>query len=177
MIIVDNAFGEELHTALSYVTKEHMNEVRLDDEATLWGAYIPDELQKLMQLVMEEATGRKLDHILSFIRYNFPEDTQEFRMHSDGLILGQQPEVAGVYYITEGTSGTGMYSHEEYGESGPGIFNEDDGKWKMVDFCEAVADRLLIYPAQNYHQRTPFKVEEERFIVVGFYKYAENVDG
>jgi hypothetical protein len=171
MIVVDNAFGPGFLAEFDGLTEESFQEVVLDGEAKMWAQEATPYEEDLLHRTVEQQVGRPLKMLQTFLRYNFPEDTQKFRMHSDGIVLGEQPDVACVYYIKPGGSGTATYKHPVYGAEGQGTFNEDDGLWEMVDKCEGKPDRLLIYPARAYHQRHPFKVAEERIVIVGFYKY------
>lgn len=120
---------------------------------------------------IEAAWGKPLSIIEMFARYNSPGVDTGFRIHSDGLIQGLEPDVASVLYLTTGHTGTGLFEHPEHGTGGKGkIFTEDDGQWKLSEFSEEVENNAFIYDANRFHSRWPPQADHHRFVIVGFYQ-------
>lgn len=120
---------------------------------------------------VERAWGKPLSIIEMFCRYNSPTLDTSFRIHSDGLIQGLEPDVASVLYLTTGPTGTGLFEHPEHGTGGKGkIFTEDDGQWKLSEFSEEVENNAFIYDANRFHSRWPPQADHHRFVIVGFYQ-------
>lgn len=120
---------------------------------------------------VECAWGKPLSIVEMFCRYNSPDLDTSFRIHSDGLIQGLEPDVASVLYLTTGSTGTGLFEHPEHGTEGRGmIFREDDGQWKLTEYSEEIENNAVIYNANRFHSRWPPQASSHRFVIVGFYQ-------
>lgn len=132
---------------------------------------VPVEIKQWIIGFTEELLDKKLEEVAIYCRYNSSALDTTFRVHSDGLIQGQQPTIASVLYLTTGNTGTALYTHPEHGSEGLGkIFQEDDGKWELIDFCEEVENTMFVYNANSFHSRFPHKARGERVVVVSFLK-------
>jgi hypothetical protein len=125
---------------------------------------------------VEKHWGKPLSIVEMFCRYNSPTIDTSFRIHSDGLIQGVEPDVACVLYLTTGDTGTALLEHPEHGCEGKGmIFREDDGKWEVSEFSEEIVNNAIIYNANRFHSRWPAKASNHRFVIVGFFQEVKNV--
>lgn len=125
---------------------------------------------------VERAWGKPLSIIEMFCRYNSPSLDTSFRIHSDGLIQGLEPDVASVLYLTTGQTGTALFEHPEHGTEGRGmIFREDDGLWKLTEYSEEIENNAVIYDANRFHSRWPPQADNHRFVIVGFYQEVNDV--
>lgn len=128
--------------------------------------YIEDLMHEI-----EFELNQAVDPIAVFARYNSPDVDTSFRIHSDGRIQGQQPDVAFVYYI-KGKSGTALFDHPEHGRSSEKgeVFTDDDGFWQETFYHAPKPNTILLYDAKSFHSRWPNKEEEDRIVIVGFLK-------
>jgi hypothetical protein len=135
---------------------------------------IPNGVAKLLSDVCSREVGKELSTILSFARLNTPELNTEFRVHADSVIFNQKPTIASVFYLKDSIdSGTALFEHPVYGKKhvagkNPQIILEDDGKWHAYKKYYAKANTMFIYNSDLYHGRFPWKVNEERIVLVNF---------
>jgi len=78
--------------------------------------------------------------------------------------------------------GTAFWEHENYGhtyiKSSDEEFNrmliedaDDKSKWKLNSIVGYRDNRLLSYPCNYFHSKYPNEYEDQRIVVVMFYKY------
>lgn len=136
---------------------------------------LADEIKEKILGYVEEMCGKKLKIVEMYCRYNSPDMDPSFRIHSDGLIKGVQPDVASVLYLTTGDTGTALLRHPEHGYEGRGkVFTQDDGRWKVIQYCAEEENTCFVYNANHFHSRWPPKAYSDRFVIVGF--YTEEID-
>tara|TARA_Y100000592_G_scaffold100557_1_gene181172 strand:- start:5610 stop:6170 length:561 start_codon:yes stop_codon:yes gene_type:complete len=139
--------------------------------------YVIERISKIEQ--------RKIKNILSFFREAKEGQDDEWRIHNDSIINGEQPDRAIVLYMQSEESkelnGTAFWEHKKYGEvykeSG---YQEDEkdlieGSNKIEDFTlKSIIgykqNRLLSYPSNYYHSKYPREFKEPRRVFVMFYK-------
>jgi hypothetical protein len=173
-VLMEDVFDGEDHLALDQCLKTMSYfPLELDEHATMYAGELPTPLARLIEGKVQEAWGEELTPIATFARLNDTELDNTFRIHSDGLVQGQQPTVAAVYYIENGGSGTALMTHEEYGDQGSGIYTTDDGKWTVGEFVAGNANSMFVYEAQAFHTRYPEKSEDTRVVIVSFLKGKE----
>jgi hypothetical protein len=141
----------------------------------LYHHHIPPEIDQELDRVIDETLGVSHDNILTFARLNTPELNTEFRIHSDGVIFGRKPDITCVYYLKDSdTSGTSLYRHPKYGDrwdsrtSLSNVHLNDDGLWEEYSRYYAKENTMFLYNAQLWHGRFPWKVEEDRIVIVKF---------
>lgn len=173
-VVISPVLPWDMYSDLLDNTGDHPDHnVNLGD-INMYVSEVPDKFKKEIMDELEFELGRSLSLITMFTRYNSSELDSSFRIHSDGKILGEQPDVAFVYYLW-GTSGTALFSHPKHGEKSDigEVFTEDDGEWVMSLYNPPSTNSMLIYDASSFHSRWPPKEEHKRAVIVGFLKYKE----
>jgi hypothetical protein len=132
----------------------------------------PDKrINTLLTNVIKRETGYRGNELVAFLRRNRPTEDTAFRVHADGSPLGDGRlcTLAAVFYLETDDSGTALFEHHVHGRTvgSQYVFNEDDG-WNPYFRCEAKADRLFVYDAKLFHGRYPWKVTQERIVLVKF---------
>jgi len=140
----------------------------------------PEEVKQLVAI-------NGYDTVFSFIRKAHKDFDTEPRIHCDGIILGKYVDIASVLYIeTPEPTGTRFYEHKDYGKGLPKdvtfekydntlLESSDVDSFEPKDMIWGEPNRMLMYSANNFHSKYPFKVEEgERVVLVTF--YAQSVD-
>jgi hypothetical protein len=145
----------------------------------LFLAPLPGFVRTLMRQAMEEELGIRLEEVISFFRLNTKRHDTEFRVHCDGIIQGQRPTHAAVFYLdTHRSSGTALFKHPTYGccdKEQLAIFNEDDGLWDAYFKCPEIANNMFIYRTEMFHGRFPWQARgnakcDGRIVIVMFMK-------
>jgi hypothetical protein len=150
-----------------------------------WIKKLPKEFENFMINKLQQLEGKKIKNILSFAREAKQGQDSSWRIHNDTVIEGQQPDRAVVLFVKaneENLHGTAFWEHENYGhtyiESDDDEFNrmliedaEDKSKWKLNSIVGYRDNRLLSYPCNYFHSKYPNKYNEQRIVVVMFYKY------
>jgi hypothetical protein len=136
---------------------------------------ISEDINQEINKVIDDTLGIKHEDILTFARLNTPKLNTEFRIHSDGVIFNREPNLACVYYLKDSdTSGTSLYRHPRYGDrwdsrtSMNNVHLKDDGLWEEYHRYYAGENSMFLYNAQLWHGRFPWKVEEDRIVIVKF---------
>lgn len=124
--------------------------------------------------------------IFSFIRSAYKGFDNDFRIHSDGIIMNQKTDLASVLYINEPDgvtpNGTAMYSHHIHGKFLPKDATEEEfnrllledsndlSLWEQNDYISAFPNRLLTYSANLFHCKVPKEINDGvRIVLVVFY--------
>jgi hypothetical protein len=152
----------------------------LDKPQILYLTPVPKAYDEVLTQVAELTVQSKLNQLRSFARLNTEELDTNFRVHSDGKIYGHYPDVACVFYIdTREDSGTAFFESPIYGRTSPSpeynVHKVDDGNWHPYAKVHQVANSMLVYNAQLYHGRFPWKSygvskEDGRIVIVKFLK-------
>ena len=133
-------------------------------------AELPQWIKAKIHEEVQNATGELLDPLAMYARLNSPDVDTSFRIHSDSVYA----DVACVYYLQDGETGTALFKHPEHGSRGDGkVFTEDDGKWEVTDYFPQVENTMAIYDGDRYHSRWPHKADELRYVIVGFFTRVE----
>jgi hypothetical protein len=180
--VIDNFLDDKLFSDLQDYCKQEFQIVKVG-AGDQWKEFLvidtPDSIREQLEL-----DGHRI--VLTFIRKAHKDFDTEPRIHSDGIIYNQYVHVASVLYINdlEGVyprNGTMFYEHKVHGEALPKdvtgeVYNEvlrdsnHVGKFRETDRIYAKPNRLLSYPAQNFHAKFPPKIEKgERIVLVTFY--------
>jgi len=133
---------------------------------------------------LEEIEGKEVMSILAFFREAKEGQDNDWRIHNDSIIEGQQPDRALVFYIKgddHSFNGTAFWEHENHGEtfiqSNEEEFDRmlkedanDKSKWKLKSMVGYKENRLLSYPCNYFHSKYPNEFKDSRVVLVMFYK-------
>jgi len=128
-----------------------------------------DNTAWLSHLILSHLGAEKYRHVFSYFRIATSRLDTDWRIHCDSEIMGEQPTHACVLYITENKqkpNGTAFWEHEDYGmycpelaiEEFDRLIIEDSNKmdkWKMSNYIDGRANRLLTYPTNIFHSKYP----------------------
>ena len=131
-----------------------------------------------------------IENILAFFREAKEGQDDDWRIHNDSIIEGQQPDRAIVFYISENTTkdlnGTAFWKHKKYGDSFDDSFDVDGfnrlikeesndlNKWELSSVVGHKKNRLLSYPCNYFHSKYPKEFKSSRIVFVMFYKVNNN---
>ena len=181
--IKDNFLPKELYESLLNYSFD-FEEFKTPGES-FWVKKIPIELEDFIVKKLEDIEGREIKNVLCFLREANSENDTDWRIHNDTEIDGDQPDRAIVLYIKSSElslNGTAFWEHENYGnkyiKSNLEEFNRmliedsnDKSKWRLNSVVGFEENRLLSYPCEYFHSKYPNKYEEQRVVLVMFYKY------
>jgi len=143
---------------------------------------------KFMELVCEEICkieNVKIKPILGFFREAKEGQDNDWRIHNDSIIEGQQPDRACVLYISEeqedGLNGTAFWEHWKHGEKFENVSIEEQNrllkedanspeKWRLKSVIGHKKNRLISYPCDYFHSKYPNEFIDSRKVFVMFYK-------
>ena len=183
--IKDNFLPESLYTELLNYSDE-FNEVKTPGKS-FWVKELPNEFIKYITDKLEKLEGKKIKNILAFLREAKEGQDNDWRIHNDTIIQGQQPDRAIVLYIKgneDRLNGTAFWEHESYGhtyiDSNEEEFNRmlkndsnDRSKWKLNSVVGYKDNRLVSYPGNYFHSKYPNEYKNQRIVLIMFYKYEE----
>ena len=152
---------------------------------SFWVKELPQAFKDHIVNELEGIEGKKIKSILSFAREAKKNQDDDWRIHNDAIIDGQQPDRAIVLYVKANEhilNGTAFWEHIDYGHaydnSNQKEFNrmlledaDDESKWKLNSVIGYKSNRLLSYPCEYFHSKYPNKFKDQRIVVVMFYKY------
>ena len=143
---------------------------------------------KFMELVCEEICkieNVKIKPILGFFREAKEGQDNDWRIHNDSIIEGQQPDRACVLYVSEdqedGLNGTAFWEHWNHGEKFENVSIEEQNrllkedanspeKWRLKSVIGHKKNRLISYPCNYFHSKYPNEFIDSRKVFVMFYK-------
>jgi len=154
---------------------------------SFWIQESSEEFNNYVLQKLEKIEGNKLENILGFFRISNDVVDTNWRIHSDLIIMGEQPDRALVLYISprklNELHGTALWEHKNYGKSLPKeTTNEEYDRmilkeaenldmWRLNSVIGYDQNRAVSYPAHYFHSKYPNKSwEEGRQIFVMFYK-------
>jgi len=181
--IKDNFLPTNLYKDLINYCSE-FTEVEYPDKS-FWIKQLPKEFNDYIVSKLESIEGKKINNILSFAREAKQNQDNDWRIHNDTIIKGEQPDRAIVLFVKANEyklNGTAFWEHENYGhtyiESDHEEFNRmlkqdanDKSKWKLNSVVGYKDNRLLSYPCNYFHSKYPNEYKDQRVVVVMFYKY------
>lgn len=188
--IIDNFFDDGYY---NYMAKKLQKgrDIEVDTGHKKFYVQVADKI--FTRLVCERLAAEEnkiIQPVLSFFRCATDELDTDWRIHSDYIIEGTNPDRACVYFMSESPleelNGTAFWNHEKYGDRLPDNatiedFNniilkdsEDLSKWKLQTVIGNQPNRLLSYPASYFHSKYPNKAwPAGRRVFVMFYKTIE----
>jgi len=134
---------------------------------------------------ISEIEGVGISPILGFFREAKEGQDNDWRIHNDSIIEGQQPDRAAVLYISDsnhdGINGTAFWEHKLYGDTFKDISPEkfdklltedsnDLDKWTLKSIIGHKKNRLISYPCNYFHSKYPNEFVKSRKVFVIFYK-------
>lgn len=138
---------------------------------------------------IEDLEQKEIEVVFSFFREAKEGQDDELRIHNDSIINEQQPDRAGVLYISEDNrnfiNGTAFWKHKKYGDTFDNSsdieeFNRliiedsnDIEKWELKSIIGHKKNRFLSYPCNYFHSKFPREFREPRIVFVIFYKVKE----
>jgi|TARA_B110000908_G_C10058390_1_gene359445 hypothetical protein len=181
--IKDNFLTSDLHEELINHC-ENFTEYKTPGKS-FWVKELPLAFKDYIVSELESIEGKKIKSILSFAREAKKDQDNDWRIHNDTIIDGQQPDRAIVLYVKaneHNLNGTAFWEHVDYGHtydnSDKEEFNrmlledaDDESKWKLNSVIGYKSNRLLSYPCEYFHSKYPNEFEDQRIVVVMFYKY------
>lgn len=181
--IKDNFLPNNLYKDLLNYCDE-FKEVKTPSKS-FWIKNLPKEFINYITLELEKIEGKKITNILCFLREAKKQQDNDWRIHNDTIIEGQQPDRAIVLFLKANEDklhGTAFWEHENYGhtyiESSSEEFNRmliedanDKSKWKLNSIIGYKDNRLLSYPCNYFHSKYPNEYNNQRIVLVMFYKY------
>ena len=154
---------------------------------SFWVKELPKQFEYYMISELEKLENKKIHNILAFAREAKQNQDNDWRIHNDTIIEGQQPDRAVVLFVKakeDKLNGTAFWEHKKYGhvyiKSDSGEFNRmlledanDKSKWKLNSVIGYKDNRLLSYPCNYFHSKYPNEYIDQRIVVVMFYKINE----
>lgn len=152
---------------------------------SFWVKLPPEDFLRLVCDKISSIENCYINPILAFIREAKQDQDNDWRIHNDSIIEGQQPDRAAVLYISnenhEGLNGTALWEHKLYGdkllnitpEKQNKLLNEDSNdleKWTLKSVIGHKQNRLLSYPCNYFHSKYPNEFVDSRKVLVIFYK-------
>jgi len=183
--IKDNFLPENL---LNAVRNDKSNFEKVDTPGkSFWVKYPSEEFIQYVSDKISEIEGHDVESVLCFVREAKEGQDNEWGIHNDSIIKGQQPERAVVLFISDeedfkyGLNGTAFWSHKIHGDTYQGTtvddFNEllnndsnDISKWDLKTVIGHKTNRLVSYPCEYFHSKYPKRFKESRQVLVMFYK-------
>lgn len=178
--IKDNFLPENTFKRLQYYCETNEFSIVTAGDKQFSVIDIPENIYPYLEIVGYE-------RVFSFIRSAYNGFDEEARIHADNIIMGERVSLASVLYINspEGVTknGTSFFDHHLHGKELSECISEEEynrmiledsndlDKWVQTDYVESKPNRLLKYPARNFHAKSPNKIENgTRIILASFYK-------
>jgi len=152
---------------------------------SFWVKLPSDDLLNLICDKISNLENCYINPVFAFIREAKEGQDNDWRIHNDAIIEGQQPDRAAVLYISEdkheGLNGTAFWEHKLYGDKFKDIspekynklLNEDANdldKWILKSIIGHKQNRLISYPCNYFHSKYPNEFVDSRIVFVIFYK-------
>jgi hypothetical protein len=182
--IKDNFLDKTLFDTVSKDLKE-FKEVQTPGKK-FWVIEPSEAFIKYMVTRISIFEGVEIENILAFFREAKEGQDDDWRIHNDCIIQGQQPDRAIVYYMSEDNAGelngTAFWSHKKYGDTFKDVNNVEEfnrlisqdsnnkNKWSLKTIVGHKKNRLLSYPCNYFHSKYPKKFKKSRKVFVMFYK-------
>lgn len=154
-------------------------------EKSFWVKMSYREFDQLVANKISEIENNDVDVVFSFFREAKENQDNDWRIHNDSIINGQQPDRAAVLFISEdnhnGLNGTAFWEHKKYGdhfsenelEDFDRLLIEDSNNldlWNLKTIIGHKQNRLLSYPCNYFHSKYPNEFKDSRKVYVIFYK-------
>jgi hypothetical protein len=176
---IDRTLFKELNKTLT-----DFKEVKTPGKS-FWVMQPSKEFIEYITIKISLLENKKIENILCFFREAKPNQDNDWRIHNDSIIDGQQPDRAAVIYMSENKesalNGTAFWIHKTKGyslnnatpESFDKLLKEDSNdvsKWKLNSVVGHMPNRILTYPCNYFHSKYPKEFNSSRVVFVMFYK-------
>jgi hypothetical protein len=184
MIYIKDDFLDDNLIELLSSNKDEFQELKTPGKS-FWVKNVPKPIADIIKFEIEDLEGNRIEPILYFIREAKEGQDNDWRIHNDSIIEGQQPDRACVLYISdtkqEGLHGTALWEHKKHGhkldnisvEEQNRLLNEDANDLDLWDLKSVIGhkqNRLISYPCNYFHSKYPNEFVDNRIVFVMFYK-------
>jgi hypothetical protein len=164
--------------------KDEFKEIKTPGKS-FWVKEVPKPIMQIIKFEIENLEHNRIEPILGFLREAKEGQDNDWRIHNDSIIEGQQPDRACVLYISdtkqEGLHGTALWEHKKHGhkldnisvEEQNRLLNEDANDLDLWDLKSVIGhkqNRLISYPCNYFHSKYPNEFVDNRIVFVMFYK-------
>ena len=179
----DNFLDQDL---IDELNNDTTNFERVDTPGKSFWVKLPkDDFLKLVCDRISNIENCNIKPVLAFFREAKENQDNDWRIHNDAIIDGQQPDRAAVLYISKDSfkdvNGTAFWEHKLYGDTFQDIsvekynklLNEDSNdldKWTLKTIIGHKQNRLVSYPCNYFHSKYPNEFVDSRVVFVIFYK-------
>lgn len=184
MIYVEDDFLDK--SLIDFLNNEEseFQEVVAGDKS-FWVKVPSEEFVDLVKSKIEKIEQNEIDVVFSFFREAKENQDNDWRIHNDSIINGQQPDRAAVLFVSEnnheGLNGTAFWKHKIYGDKFPKSTNEEFDRilledsnnldlWNLHSVVGHEQNRLVSYPCDYFHSKYPNEFKRSRKVFVIFYK-------
>ena len=181
--IKDNFLDKELFKLLNKNLID-FKEVKTPDKS-FWVIEPDENIIKYIITKISIIEKCEIENILAFFRQSKGKQDNDWRIHNDSIIEGEQPDRAIVLYMSNDNNnmlnGTAFWEHKYYGDTflygdDPNEYNkvlkedsEDLTKWNLKSIIGHKPNRLISYPCNYFHSKYPNEFKN-RIVFVMFYK-------
>lgn len=178
----------------NFLPKDMLDEFLSDDseflpyetpKKTFWAKMPSEQFNQYVIDRIEEFEGKEIKNIFSFFREAKKGQDNDWRIHNDTIIFGEQPDRAIVLFMeseeNDSLNGTAFWSHKKYGDIYQEQSNEEFNRllfedannkdlWNLKSVIGYKQNRLLSYPCNYFHSKYPNEFEQPRRVFVMFYQ-------
>jgi hypothetical protein len=184
MIYIKDDFLDNNLIELLNTNKDEFQEIKTPGKS-FWVKEAPLMIMQVIKLEIEDLEGHRIEPILGFMREAKEGQDQDWRIHNDSIIEGQQPDRAAVLYVSDdqermAINGTAFWDHNIHGNAFEGTPEEYDRllvedsndvtKWSLKSIIGHKKNRLISYPCNYFHSKYPNEFVDSRVVFVMFYK-------
>ena len=181
--IKDNFLPKNMLSAIKNNTKEY-KEIKTPGKS-FWTKKPSEIFVQYVVNRLAEVEDCDIENILCFFRQAKENQDNNWRIHNDSIIQGQQPDRALVLFLSDenynGLNGTAFWEHKERGDTYKVTDNNDFdelltkdcndiSKWNLKTVIGHKTNRLVSYPCEYFHSKYPNEFKEKREVLVMFYK-------
>ena len=183
MIYIKDKFLDDY--LIELLNKDESEYERVDTpDKSFWVKYPTNDFIDMICEKVSKIERCKVTNVFSFFREAKYNQDDDWRIHNDSLINGEQPDRALVLFISDieeiGLNGTAFWEHNELGDTFNG--NEEDFNnmivfdansphlWTLRTVIGHKKNRLISYPCNYFHSKYPNKFTNSRKVFVMFYK-------
>jgi hypothetical protein len=183
--IVDNFLDKKLFKVIKDGAND-FKEVKTPGKS-FWTIKPSEELVAHFEDKLSAIENKDVINVLAFFRQAKENQDNDWRIHNDTIINGQQPDRAIVFYVDSkddsSLNGTAFWKHVDHGdtyntenldtEEFDRLLLEDANnkdKWELKSVVGYKPNRLLSYPCNYFHSKYPNEFKKSRVVFVMFYK-------
>jgi len=184
MIYIKDDFLDDNLIEFLNTSKGEFQEIKTPGKS-FWVKRLTLPIMDIIKFEIEDLEGHRIEPILGFMREAKQGQDQDWRIHNDSIIEGQQPDRACVLFVSEckqdGLNGTAFWEHKKHGhklenisvEEQNRLLNEDANDLDLWDLKSVIGhkkNRLISYPCNYFHSKYPNEFTDSRIVFVMFYK-------